>query len=392
MHALACAAAARLTVFACLWPLLAQEQPAPDALALIRTADASYLRGDYEAARQSLAVAWDLLQQTPPENPARYDVLKRLASARAAAGEFADAGKYLQLAIDWRKNTSGPDDPKIADDLLVSVALYRGTKQFDQAFAIFPNIISTHVRAYGYDSAPVADDYSRMAQILMDRKQPVDAAVALGVALGIRTRLAGSLDVSLIPILDRLGGVQVALRDYEQAEATYRHALAIRETLYGKEDAELLATLDGLAYSCFGQGKFDVAEPIYQRLLALWIESAGDNHPMIAITLDKIATFYTAQKKFDRAKESAERANVIRANFLANGLAAEAAEQVAEENIETAKVLYQRVLKVLDPPDPMYEELRAGTELILKKMGEPPPRPQPKKAPPANFVRGLREK
>ena len=125
-------------------------------------------------------------------------------------------------------------------------------------------------------------------------------------------------------------------------------------------------------------------------LLALWIESAGDNHPMIAITLDKIATFYTAQRKFDRAKESADRANVIRANFLANGLAAEAAEQVAEENAETAKALYQRVIKVLDPPDPMYEELRAGTELILKKMGEPPPRPQPKKASPAGKKTGPR--
>src|ERR1039458_4635649 len=220
MHALARAAAARLTVFACLWPLLAQEQPAPDAPALIRTADASYLRGDYEAARQSLAAAWDLLQQTPPENPARYDVLKRLTSVRAAAGEFPAAGKHLQLAIDWRKSTSGPDDPRIADDLLVSVSLLRGAKQFDQAFKVFPPILVPHIRIHGFDSAPVADDYALMSQVLMDQKQRVEAAPSLAVGVGIRTRLSGSLDVSLLPLLDRLGGIQTALHDDEKAEAT----------------------------------------------------------------------------------------------------------------------------------------------------------------------------
>jgi len=384
MHALARAAA--LSVLACLWAASAQEQPAPDAPSLIRAADVSYLRGDYEAAQQSLAAAWDLLRQTPAENPARYDVLKRLTSVRAAAGELADAARYLQLAIDWRKSAFGPDDPKIADDLLVFVALYRGSKQFDQAFALFPNIIGAHVRANGYDSAPVADDYSRMAQILMDQKQPENAAAALDVALGIRTRVAGPLDASLLPVLDQLGAIQNGQREYEKAEVAYRHSLAIRETLLGREDADLLAPLDGLAAACFGQGKYDVAEPIYQRLLALWIKSAGGDHPMIAITLDKIAAFYAAQKKYGQARESFERATVIRTLFLANGLAAEAAEELSAEHNEAAQALYQRVIKVLDPPDLMYEDLRAATARMLGEMEKlmmPPPPPPPKKASPA---------
>ena len=374
---------AGLAGFACLVALRAQETPAPDVPSFIRAADASYLHGDYEAARQSLAAAWDLLEPTPPENPARYDVLKRLTSVRAAAGEFADAGKYLQMAIDWRKSTSGPDDPRIADDQLVSVSLLRGARQFDRAFRLFGFILPVHVRAHGFDSPQVADDYSLMALVLMDQQQPADAADILNVALGIRTRMSGSLDVSLLPLLDRLGAIQLAVHDDANAETIFRHALAVRETLYGRNDTDLLGTLDNLAASCFHQKKFDVAEPIYERLLALWIASAGENHPMIAITLDKMATFYAAGKKFDRAKESSDRANAIRMFFLANGLAAEAAEQVAEENNEAARSLYRRVMKTLDPPDPMFETLRAQTEVILEKMGDPPPRPQPKKAPAA---------
>lgn len=374
-------ALALLTLLTCLSPMPAQDAPAPDVPSLIRAADASYLHGDYEAARQSLATAWELLAPTPPENPARYDVLKRLTSVRAAAGDFEGAGQYLQMAIDWRKATSGPDDPRIADDQLVSVSLLRGARQFDQAYRLFGFILPAHVRAHGFDSPQVADDYSLMALVLMDQGQPANAADILNLALGIRTRLTGPLDVSVLPLLDRLGAIQLALHDDAGAEVTFRHALAARETLYGKNDTELLGTLDGLASSCFHQNKFDVAEPIYQRLLALWIASAGGDHPMIAITLDKMATFYAAEKKLDKAKESSERANVIRTFFLANGLAAEAAEQVAEKNNEAARALYRRVMKVLDLPDPMYETLRAQTEVILEKMGDPPPRPQPKRAP-----------
>src|SRR5437016_1632646 len=78
---------------------------------LIKAAGESYMRGDYEAARQSYGKAWELVQQTPPANPVRYDVLKRLTSVRAAAGEFADADNYLQMAINWRETIVGPSDP-----------------------------------------------------------------------------------------------------------------------------------------------------------------------------------------------------------------------------------------------------------------------------------------
>ena len=91
----------------------------------MKEGDAAYLKGDYEAARQSFTHAWELAQETPPENPVRYDILRRLTSVRAAAGEFADADTWLQQAVTWRENTFGQKDLKIADDLLITVNLCR---------------------------------------------------------------------------------------------------------------------------------------------------------------------------------------------------------------------------------------------------------------------------
>ena len=158
--------------------------------------------------------------------------------------------------------------------------------------------------------------------------------------------------------------------------------MVIRETLLGKEDADLIATVDGLAYACFGQKKYAEAEPLYQRLISLWIKSVGDDHPMVAMALDKVSTFYAGQKKYDQAKDAADRGNAIRAQFLATGLSTQATEQLAEGNKDPAMALYHRALAVMDPPSPVYEELKGIIEGVVKSLEPPAPKAPAKKASP----------
>src|SRR5215471_1367016 len=184
----------------------AQESvPVKPVATLLKDGDAAYLKGDYEAARQSFASAWEQLDTSPPENPARYDALKRLANVRAASGEFKDADEWLQKAIEWRTATLGPRDPKIADDLLVSVSYQRALKNWENAMTTVRRVETLHVAIYGFDSTMVADDFHRTAQIFMELKKPEPAISSLQTALGIRTRLTGPLDPTLVPDLDRLG-------------------------------------------------------------------------------------------------------------------------------------------------------------------------------------------
>lgn len=354
-----------------LWALAAQE-PVPDIPTLLKDGNASNMKGDYEAARGSFLKAWELAQATPPDDPIRYDILKRLTSVRAAAGEFADADNYLQMAINWREQVLGQNDPKIADDLLVSVGLCRGMKNFDRALLILGRVMGLHRVAFGPDSTAVADDFSRTAQIYMEQKNVPAAINSLNTALTIRGKTVSQLDPSLVGDLDRLAGAHIVMRAYDKAEEAYRHALVIRETLFGKEDADLIATVDGLAYAVFGQKKYDEAEPIYLRLIGLWIKSVGDDHPMVAMALDKVATFYADQKKYDQAKEAQDRGNAIRAHFFATGLSVEATEQTVEGNKDAALALYRRAFVVLDPPNPIYQELASNIAEIIKNTETPP--------------------
>jgi len=347
--------------------LLAGFQDAPaDIASLLRAGDASYLKADYETARQSFQKAWDMAQETPPDNPARYDILKRLTSARAAAGEFSDAEGFLRMAIEWRETTLGADDPKIPDDLLLEVSLCRSMKDYERAAAVLTRVLGMHASTSGYDSKPVADDYSRMAQIDMDQKRLEEAVSALNMALSIRTRLAGPLDPTLVPDLDRLGQVYITQRAYDNAEWAYQRALVIRESIYGKMNADLIATVDGLAYALFGQKKYEQAEPLYKRFIDLWVGSVGENHPMVAIALDKVAVFYAEQKKFDQANAASERAHAIRAGVLAGSLIEDATRRYDQGDMATARALLERSLTVLDPPNPVYDKLHEQVVSMMK--------------------------
>src|SRR5450432_2361519 len=141
---------------------VAQQDALQDAAAvilpLLKEGDAQYLKGDYEAARQAFLKAWEFAQQTLNDNPIRYDVCIRLTNVRAAAGEFADADNWLQQAVTWRENTLGQKDAGIPDDLLISVNLCRGMKDFDRAMYILERVRSLHTAAFTTNSTQVADD------------------------------------------------------------------------------------------------------------------------------------------------------------------------------------------------------------------------------------------
>jgi tetratricopeptide (TPR) repeat protein len=348
---------------------------------LLAAGQASYLKGNYEAARQSLLQAWELAQQTPPADPVRYDVLKRLTSVRAAAGEFADADAFLQLALNWRETINGQNDPKIADDLLISVNLCRGMKDYTRALAILSRVTSLHFQIAGgtLDTLLLADDYSRMAQIHMEMKNVPSGISMLMAAIQTRGKLSGPLDSSLVPDLDRLAEALLMQRAYDKAEESYRRALVIRETLLGKFDADLIATLDGLAYAMFGQKKYDEAEPVYRRLVDLWISKLGPEHPMVSLAYDKLTVFYSEQKKWEQAREVKDRSVAIRTHFLGAGLSSAATTRMTEEKPSEALVFYKRALVVLDPPNDLYDKMRADIAELVKGLEPPapPPPPQP---------------
>jgi hypothetical protein len=67
---------------------------------------------------------------------------------------------------------------------------------------------------------------------------------------------------------------------------------------------------------------------------------------------------------------------------MAEGLAAAAAEQLTEGAKDAAIASYRRALAVMDPPHPVYDEMRGEMETLVKAMTAPAKPPARKNAPP----------
>ncbi len=302
------------------------------------------------------------------ETSVRYDVLKRLTETNAALGKFAEAQRYLQQAV------NDPSDPTLADDLVLSVNFDMRTKEYDHALATAERVQAMHVATYTSESLPVADDLLRIGEIYLAEGRSDHAMKPLLDAHGIRTRLKGSLDPGLLPVLDRINEANLAWAGPSGAfaghtnEAFYRQALTIRETLYGENSTELISTVEGLANLYSAEQNLIAAEPLYLRLLALWESAAGKDHPMVAVTLDKLVVFYVKEGELEKARAALAWSVAIRANFLAVGLSLQAQDAISENQRGRAKALYNRALAALGPSGPANDEMIAEIKGALEAL------------------------
>jgi len=170
--------------------LFAQEPADIDQLE--KTARAGFAKGDYAGARADLEIAYELAQQIPPKDPKRYELLKLLSGVLSAAGDYAAAQNYVELAINWRETAIGPEDPQLADEWIELASLCERQKDFERALALLTRAQQTHSRENGAKSLPVADDFSRIALVYMGERKPDLAAPALVKTIAIREAVLGA--------------------------------------------------------------------------------------------------------------------------------------------------------------------------------------------------------
>jgi len=342
---------------------------AQDLDSLENSALAAYAAGDFAGAQQSLGQAWDLAQRLPDSDPKRYEILKLLSRVTSAAGDWAGAENWVELAINWREVNVARDDPKLAGEWTELAALCLREKDFFRAVELLRQAMRSDARVFGEVSSQVADDLSRIALVYMGEKQPQEAAPMLARAIDVREQALGAENPAILSDLDRLAAVRLSLREYDKAELAFRRSLVIRERLLGPNDSGLIESVEGLAYAQFGEKKYDQAEAGYKRLLELWLTATADPaHPMIALTLDKLANFYRETQRWDEGTEAAQKALAVRQLFLANGYWIESAARQEHGDGKVATQYLAAALAALDPMRDAQNHARQAIQAALSDL------------------------
>ncbi len=103
------------------------------------------------------------------------------------------------------------DDPKVADDLLISFNLSRDLKNYDRAEVILGRVMGIHRQAYGASSVELADDFSRLAHMCLEKNLLIGISLA-GELMELRTLSASELAaaVRFMLALSRIAGIEFA--------------------------------------------------------------------------------------------------------------------------------------------------------------------------------------
>ena len=121
-------------------------------------------------------------------------------------------------------------------------------------------------------------------------------------ALEIREKTLHSDDRLVLNAVRNLAAIQLALKNFKEAEPLYKRILAADEKALGVDSLRVAETLDALALLHYTKGDFERTESDYKRALAIREKSSGPGRNEVAQTLYNLAEFYQFQSQFAKAR------------------------------------------------------------------------------------------
>jgi tetratricopeptide (TPR) repeat protein len=279
---------------------------------------------------------------------------------------------------------------------------YFSAGKYRDAEALFTSAIALWAGNSDF-SLDLAKAYHNLAAVYRAEGRYSDSASVFQSALDLRETLAGPSDLSLVPILNEYGLVELHLANLVQAEHLLRRALQIvrlhqaepttvaadvmnnlaiidRETgrmqeaeeLYGQaldvyrhtSDAEReVKTLNNLGRVFAEQAQYKEAERLYREAMAVAESRLGSSHPGFALGIGNLGKLLIERGKYKEAEPLLRRAEQIDRASLSPGdarigfdLDDEAIAAAGRRHYADAESLYQHsqaiLAQALAPKDP----------------------------------------
>jgi tetratricopeptide (TPR) repeat protein len=213
------------------------------------------------------------------------ETINALAKICERAGERVAALKLYQYSLSYREATFGSSSLAV-DDVLTKIA-------------------SVTYTIYSGGGIPVFKSH-REDPRLFDAVEPIHMR-----SLKIRESHFGPMDLSLVSVLNELGGLYMRFQRYPNSIAVYERALAIQRKALGSDHPDVGATLDSISEVRRRENNLDEAEQLLKQALAIKENALGTDHPDVATTLNSLARLYVERGRKSDAGRLRDRAGDI---------------------------------------------------------------------------------
>ncbi len=272
-------------------------------MSLFRVSDPGQSRGEDITApelleRGSSRIEYEL--QGQPEIQAR--LMHVLGEVYYTLGMYERSRELTQKALDYGVEAMGPDDPEIANYMLLLSWLLDMNSELDSAEILAQNALEINRRHFDENSLDVAKNYHDLAMILRHKGEFEAADTLYRKALAIKKSIPGIDPSETAHTLNHLARLLYQTGDYEGSKPIYQEALQIREDQYGWDHPETMASMAGLASVLTRLGELEQAELLYRKSLKSVEKTSGTEHPYYGELQGSLATVLRKKGDFAEAE------------------------------------------------------------------------------------------
>ncbi|MEX1368416.1 MAG: serine/threonine-protein kinase [Nannocystaceae bacterium] len=270
-------------------------------------------QGEYEEARRYLERALDVREAAlGVGRPEVANSMTNLGTVYFVQGRYEEARRYLERALKIQEEALGAGHPDVAANLNALGSVYYEQGEYEPAQRYLERALHVQEEALGAEHPDLAMSLINLGNVDYRQGNYDEAGALYGRALRIQAVSLGSGHPDLASSLNSLGNVYYSRGEYEEAEAHFERSLRIREVALGGEHPRLATCLNNLGNVCDSQGRYEDALGYYGRALEIEEKALGVDHPLVAFSLVGLANVALKMGKPVLAREHAERAVSIR--------------------------------------------------------------------------------
>jgi tetratricopeptide (TPR) repeat protein len=217
-------------------------------------------------------------------------LVHNLACMLQDQGRLAEAGPYLEFALEGRRRLLGPQhlSTLACADSLAMLLLDQG--KLSEAEVMFASSLESFRAVRGDAHPDTLSAMHNLARVLHDLGRSSEAEPLLAQCLAGKRAVLGPLAASTLGSISNLAIIYIDRGDLKSAEPLLREALDGNRRLLGATHPETLVGMNNLARVLLGQGQLVEARGLFEEALALRRRTLGDRHPRTLISVNNLAS------------------------------------------------------------------------------------------------------
>jgi tetratricopeptide (TPR) repeat protein len=226
-----------------------------------------------------------------------------LAEALSWQGQFPEAEKLLQSALDGAKNAFDHGNNDSASLLALAAEVKRAQAKYSDAEELCRQTLRSREKVLGEKHPDTLASMNNLARVLQDQGKYSNAEELYRQILKAREDVLGKQHPYTLTSMSNLA---LVLRDqgkYSDAEELDRQTLRAREEVLGKQHLNTLTSMNNLAWVLRDQRKYSDAEDLHRQTLKGREDILGKKHLDTLKSMNNLAQVLQDQRKYSDAEE-----------------------------------------------------------------------------------------